>query len=203
MQMSNLARDLLKAWANERSQLLQPLYDAVNEVRTGAMAAVKLASMTDTGLDQIGRSAEAARAFGAESAALVVTVALRSVEDRLAARMMAEELRVQEFGQDALVFNRKSGELDQPNRDGYQVVDDGTLYDALLDRCGFEDGAELTSDGLADNDLAHERADAVMAFLGLIRHVGSPLDAMDAVMRYANSLPTSAEVFEKTRQAGS
>jgi siroheme synthase (precorrin-2 oxidase/ferrochelatase) len=32
--------------------------------------------------------------------------------------------------------------------------------------CGFVDGGEVTADGSANNDLAHERADAVMKHAG-------------------------------------
>jgi hypothetical protein len=46
------------------------------------------------------------------------------------------------------------------------------LRDLVLERCGFRDGAEVTADGSADNDLAHERADAVMRFIERVsRHV--------------------------------
>jgi hypothetical protein len=39
------------------------------------------------------------------------------------------------------------------------------LHDAILDLCGHRDGAEATADGSADNDLAHERTDAIMQFI--------------------------------------
>lgn len=41
------------------------------------------------------------------------------------------------------------------------------LYEMVLDRVGYHDGAETTSEGSADNDLAHERAQAVMRFIDL------------------------------------
>jgi hypothetical protein len=43
------------------------------------------------------------------------------------------------------------------------------VRDRVLELCGWEDGAETTASGSQDNDLAAERADAVMAFLGLAR----------------------------------
>lgn len=43
------------------------------------------------------------------------------------------------------------------------------VRDRVLELCGWEDGAETTAGGSQDNDLAAERADAVMAFLGLAR----------------------------------
>lgn len=44
---------------------------------------------------------------------------------------------------------------------------DRALYEAVLDRVGYHDGAETTPEGSADNDLAHERAQAVMRFVDL------------------------------------
>lgn len=41
------------------------------------------------------------------------------------------------------------------------------LYEMVLDRVGYHDGAETTAGGSADNDLAHERAQAVMQFIEL------------------------------------
>ncbi|WP_158892671.1 hypothetical protein [Amycolatopsis anabasis] len=44
---------------------------------------------------------------------------------------------------------------------------DRSLRDLILDRCGFAEGAEVTPAGSFDNDLAHERAGAVLMFLDL------------------------------------
>lgn len=44
----------------------------------------------------------------------------------------------------------------------------------VLKLCGFEDGGEVTADGSASNDLAHERADALMVVLDAIRLSGWP-----------------------------
>lgn len=40
---------------------------------------------------------------------------------------------------------------------------DNARYDELLDAFGFKDGAEVTADGSANNDLAHESAEAAQA----------------------------------------
>jgi hypothetical protein len=48
------------------------------------------------------------------------------------------------------------------------------IRDRVLDLCGFVDGGEVTADGSADNDLAHERADAVMDMLEKVRGHGFP-----------------------------
>lgn len=50
---------------------------------------------------------------------------------------------------------------------GEHADPDRALYDMVLDRVGYRDGAETTADGSADNDLAHERAHAVMRFIDL------------------------------------
>ena len=42
------------------------------------------------------------------------------------------------------------------------------IRDDVLTYCGFVDGGEVTADGSADNDLAHERADAVMDMLAKV-----------------------------------
>jgi hypothetical protein len=43
------------------------------------------------------------------------------------------------------------------------------IEELVLDYCGYVDGAELSAHGSADNDLAHERAGAAMAFLDYVR----------------------------------
>jgi hypothetical protein len=50
---------------------------------------------------------------------------------------------------------------------GGRDIDNEELYHAILTRVGYRDGAETTPEGSADNDLAHERAHAVMQFLEL------------------------------------
>lgn len=42
---------------------------------------------------------------------------------------------------------------------------DDEFYDGLLDRCGFRDGAEVTADGSASNDLAHDTAAKVLTYI--------------------------------------
>lgn len=44
----------------------------------------------------------------------------------------------------------------------------------LLDRIGYVDGAETSADGSADNDLAHERAQAVLKFIELVKNSSVP-----------------------------
>lgn len=48
------------------------------------------------------------------------------------------------------------------------------IRDRVLELCGFEDGGEVTADGSASNDLAHERADVIMNMLEPIRKAGFP-----------------------------
>jgi hypothetical protein len=60
-------------------------------------------------------------------------------------------------------------------------VNDVTLYNVLLDRCGFQDGGEATSDGSASNDLAHERASAVMRFVESARGHMYPADLLSGL----------------------
>lgn len=43
------------------------------------------------------------------------------------------------------------------------------IYDRVLTLCGYEDGAEVTYDGSAGNDLAGERADAIMKIIDVVR----------------------------------
>lgn len=43
------------------------------------------------------------------------------------------------------------------------------IYDRVLTLCGFTDGGEVTADGSADNDLAHERAGAVAKIIDVVR----------------------------------
>lgn len=56
-----------------------------------------------------------------------------------------------------------------------RVLHDQLLYDVLLDQVGFRDGAEVTADGSAGNDLAVERAQVVLEFIQLAAR--SPLPA--------------------------
>jgi hypothetical protein len=48
------------------------------------------------------------------------------------------------------------------------------IRDRVLDLCGFVAGDEVTAGGSADNDLAHERADAVMNMLDQVRRHSFP-----------------------------
>lgn len=48
------------------------------------------------------------------------------------------------------------------------------LRELLVDACGFKEGAEETSGGSADNDLACERAEVVMKFLAMVRKASWP-----------------------------
>lgn len=57
---------------------------------------------------------------------------------------------------------------------GPNAMSDRDFYSALLDRLGFIDGAEVTADGSADNDLAAERAKAVLRFIALARQSAWP-----------------------------
>jgi len=63
---------------------------------------------------------------------------------------------------------------DHLDRAAQATVDDATFYSALLDRVGFVDGAEVTADGSAHNDLAHERAQEVLAFISEAAHSAWP-----------------------------
>jgi hypothetical protein len=48
------------------------------------------------------------------------------------------------------------------------------IRDRVLQLCGWEDGGEVTADGSADNDLAQERADEIMALVDFVRGSGYP-----------------------------
>jgi hypothetical protein len=48
------------------------------------------------------------------------------------------------------------------------------IRDRLLDLCGFMDGGEVTAEGSASNDLAHERADVIMRMIDPVRKAGYP-----------------------------
>jgi hypothetical protein len=48
------------------------------------------------------------------------------------------------------------------------------IRDRVLYLCGWEDGGEVTADGSADNDLAQERADEIMALIDFVRGSGYP-----------------------------
>jgi hypothetical protein len=63
------------------------------------------------------------------------------------------------------LWERPAGPSRTDAVDDAALVDDTAFYHAILDRVGFRDGAEVTAGGSADNDLAHERAQAVLAFL--------------------------------------
>lgn len=43
------------------------------------------------------------------------------------------------------------------------------IRDRVLELCGFEDGGEVTADGSAGNDLANERAGAIMKIIDVVR----------------------------------
>lgn len=49
------------------------------------------------------------------------------------------------------------------------TVDDTALHRALLERCGYVEGDELSSEGSAQNDLADERVQVIMEFLDLVQ----------------------------------
>lgn len=68
------------------------------------------------------------------------------------------------------------------------------IRDAVLTYCGFEDAAEVTADGSADNDLAQERADAVMTFLDLVRRHPLPNKLLPRGDRVGDWLAPGTEV---------
>lgn len=64
----------------------------------------------------------------------------------------------------------------QCQHDGYSFPrsNEVSLKDLVLAECGYRDGAETSAYGSADNDLAQERADAVMNFLELAKEHSLP-----------------------------
>lgn len=68
------------------------------------------------------------------------------------------------------------------------------VRDDLLTLCGFEDGAETTAYGSADNDLAHERADAIMTFLALAQRHSLPAKLLPRGDRTGDWLPPGTPV---------
>lgn len=48
------------------------------------------------------------------------------------------------------------------------------IRDRVLELCGWVDGGEVTADGSADNDLAQDRADEIMALIDFVRGSGYP-----------------------------
>lgn len=68
------------------------------------------------------------------------------------------------------------------------------VRDDLLTLCGFEDGAETTAYGSADNDLAHERADAIMTFLAIAQRHSLPGKLLPRGDRTGDWLPPGTPV---------
>jgi hypothetical protein len=68
------------------------------------------------------------------------------------------------------------------------------IRDRVAVLCGYVDGAEVTADGSADNDLALERADAVMAFLDLARGHMLPRKLLPRGDRLGDWLPPGTPV---------
>lgn len=76
-----------------------------------------------------------------------------------------------------LVVNADPADMAQVRRVPFETREEQLkreIRDRVLDLCGFADGGEVTADGSANNDLAHERADAVMDMLEKVRRHGFP-----------------------------
>lgn len=239
--LSEQAQAILRAWTAEREMLLQPLYDQINELRGMA------AKLMDTaiGSDPHVGAMSAAEAYGVELSATALVNALRKVEDRLGARMIAEgdsataparlpdawagtDLDDEAFTvgvlHDAQVTPGSVNPMAWPyvarllraatrqlfgtplglkaagqvaramtsafmgERELRQAMDDEAFTSHLLDLCGFVDGGEVSADGSADNDLAHERREAAEQLISMVRQSGWPQAIVDAA-RAADRTP--------------
>jgi hypothetical protein len=180
MELSPDAQQLLKAIADERSLLLQPLYDELNRLRAEAANVIRDAALNRTEMDAVGRATGVAQAFGLLSAAHVITVAVRRVEDRMAARLMAEP-----EPQELIKLVEVPGDV-PPVEDMTATQRSALLNDLLLDALGYVNGAETSADGSASNDLAHDRFEVALAFVQLIRQASWPEGYLKAARQYSN-----------------
>lgn len=88
-------------------------------------------------------------------------------------------------------------------------VPDDDLYLAILERVGYNEGAEVHADGSASNDLAHERATAVTEFIRRVKDSSLPrklLPSSDTsaatVGTLAASKPDCARIFRTLEDLG-
>lgn len=240
------ARAVLRAWTTEREMLLQPLYDQINELRMNAAKCMDAAESGGSQADY-GAALLATEAYGIELAATAITGALRKVEDRLAARMVADGAAETaparlpdawagvDMDDDALIVGvlhdaqvepgsvnprawpyvarllraatgqlfgtplglKAAGQIARAMTQAFmgeravrEMMDDAAFADALLNRCGFIDGAEVTADGSAANDLAHERREVVVKLIDMVRRSSWPEGILNAATSADHAVET-------------
>lgn len=86
--------------------------------------------------------------------------------------------------------------------DAYDAWRLGEARDSLLELCGFRAGAETTADGSAQNDLASERVEAIMVFVGLAKAHSLPRKLLPNGTRTDDWLPPGTRVNILGRHAG-
>lgn len=72
-----------------------------------------------------------------------------------------------------------------------RAVDDAAFYAAILSRVGYVEDGERTADGSADNDLAAERADAILSFIDLVRGSALPEELLPAPADQSTPAPAA------------
>lgn len=194
--LSEDAVGILRALEQQRVAFVQPLYDVVDEVRRSSARQLIEANSGTTDLDPVGRACLMAQAYGQQGATLAFVVGIRKMEDRLAADMMASrEL-------EPLVETRTEDQQLNLGRARAEVAKE-RLEDLLATELGFRDGAEVTADGSAENDLADERLAVVLDFIKLVRKSAWPESHLQAVRELITERQGGADAARLARQARS